>query len=176
MPREETILMAADLTRRNLLNLAGWAAFFASLTSMLAGTIRFFYPRVLYEPPTVFRAGRLEDHPAGDPDEHGVTLVSERWKREHRVWIVREKDRLYCILARCTHLGCTPNWSEADRAFLCPCHGGQFHSNGANFAGPPPRPLDRLKIWLGEDGHITIDKAEIFVAKDFNHPNAFLKV
>jgi cytochrome b6-f complex iron-sulfur subunit len=143
---------------------------------MAAGTVRFFYPRVLFEPPAIFRAGRPEEYPAGDPDEHGVMLVSERWKREHRVWIVREKDRLYCLQARCTHLGCTPNWSEADRAFLCPCHGGQFHSNGVNFAGPPPRPLDRLSITLDEEGQIVIDKGQIFTAGGFGHPDASVKV
>ena len=53
--------------------------------------------------------------------------------------------------AVCTHLGCTPNWLEAEQKFKCPCHGSGFYKDGINFEGPAPaaagalRDLDRQR-------------------------------
>lgn len=53
-------------------------------------------------------------------------------------------DDYYSIgIKICTHLGCIPNWKANEEIFHCPCHGGQFTSNGINVPGtPPPRPFD----------------------------------
>jgi cytochrome b6-f complex iron-sulfur subunit len=102
--------------------------------------------------------------------------VFEEWKEEHGVWIVREKNRLYAIQSKCTHLGCTPNWFAEDGVFKCPCHGSQFYANGVNFAGPAPRPLDRFKISLDVDGKIIIDKSKIYTYKEFDKPGAYLEI
>ena len=58
------------------------------------------------------------------------------------------------LSARCAHLGCTVNWFGDQRIFKCPCHGSEYHSNGTNFAGPAPRPLDRFRIELSVDGQL----------------------
>ena len=62
----------------------------------------------------------------------------------------------------CTHLGCTPNWLSADLKFKCPCHGSGFYITGINFEGPAPRPLERYKIKLSDDGQILVDKSKVF--------------
>lgn len=46
--------------------------------------------------------------------------------------------------AVCTHLGCVIQWQKEQNQFLCPCHGGQFSSEGAVVGGPPPKPLAKL--------------------------------
>jgi cytochrome b6-f complex iron-sulfur subunit len=81
---------------------------------------------------------------------------------------------MYAIFAKCTHLGCTPSWYDDDRTFKCPCHGSQFFSNGVNFAGPAPRPMDRYKIALAEDGRIVVHTNTLFTYKDFDNPFAYL--
>ena len=52
--------------------------------------------------------------------------LSEKFKQEQRVWIVREEAGIYAIFAKCTHLGCTPRWLAAENKFKCPCHGSGF--------------------------------------------------
>ena len=141
---------AADsdgLTRRNFL-LVGWGAFAAFLLSSLGATLKFFLPNVLYEPSQQFKAGKAKDYPLG------VTI-----DREHRVWIIRTEQGLYVMWARCTHLGCTPNWFPAENRFKCPCHGSNYTLGGDVIAGPAPKPLWRCSVAMSPSGDLIVDKA-----------------
>lgn len=51
---------------------------------------------------------------------------------------------LAAFSAVCTHLGCIIQWQKDQNQFLCPCHGGQFSSEGLVVGGPPPKPLAKL--------------------------------
>ena len=51
----------------------------------------------------------------------------------------------------CTHLACTVNWNPEKRAFYCPCHDGLFDAEGNVISGPPPAPLERLKVAVKGD-------------------------
>ena len=161
-------------SRRDFFSLAGWAGVLASLGVAMVGFGRFMFPRVLFEPPPVFDAG--------PPDAYVTGTVDERWKRSQRVWIVRQDDgRFYALLAICTHLGCTPNWMGTDNKFKCPCHGSGYKRDGTNYEGPAPRPLDRVKIALGPEGHLLVDKSVVFrmnpgVSPAEQHPESFLRV
>lgn len=46
--------------------------------------------------------------------------------------------------AVCTHMGCIVQWQKDQNQFLCPCHGGQFSSDGVVVGGPPSKPLPKL--------------------------------
>ncbi|MDE2904548.1 MAG: Rieske 2Fe-2S domain-containing protein, partial [Acidobacteriota bacterium] len=145
--------------RRGWMGLA-WGSFTAATAGCLAATGRFMFPNVLNEPPQQFTIGF--------PDEYGEG-VDERWKDRFGVWVVRtpfddyhETSGFYALLVTCTHLGCTPNWLSAESKFKCPCHGSGFRPTGINFEGPAPRPLERARIVLAEDGQIMIDKARKF--------------
>ncbi len=157
------------ISRRNLFSVAGWAAFFVFLATSTVGTLRMMFPRILYEPPSAFKAGFPSDYLVGE--------VSEKYKDDYRVWIIREADGFYALSAICTHLGCTPRWLESDNKFKCPCHGSGFRKSGMNFEGPAPRPLERLKITLSDDGQILIDRNVKFRFEngDWVKPDAYLK-
>ena len=129
-----------------------WAAFIAGCMQALAGTVRFMYPNVLQEPPTLFKIGAADKFDDGN--------VYEQWKNEYGVWIVKNEGKLYAIRTVCTHLGCTPNWLEGEQKFKCPCHGSGFRKTGINFEGPAPRPLERFSIAIADDGQVQIDKSK----------------
>jgi cytochrome b6-f complex iron-sulfur subunit len=134
--------------------------------------LRFFFPRVLYEPNTKFTLG--------PPSEFHIG-VDTRFKNDHRVWVVRTVDRLFVIFARCTHLGCTPNWMESEQKFKCPCHGSGYDPEGINFEGPAPRPMDRAEVELDPEGNIVVDTAVLFRRErgkqdQFNDPEAYIAI
>jgi cytochrome b6-f complex iron-sulfur subunit len=163
------------LTRRAWMGLA-WGAFSAASAAALAATGRFMFPNVLNEPPQQFKAGF--------PNEYGMG-VDERWKEKFGVWIVRTPDDLvarssgfFALLVTCTHLGCTPNYLAAEQKFKCPCHGSGFRAQtGINFEGPAPRPLERARIVLADDGQLLVDKARKFQFElgQWTDPEAFLR-
>ena len=141
-------------SRRDIFSLAGWAGFAGVVGASLLAFTRFMFPRVLFEPSPVFAADKPENFVPG--------VVDERWKKGERVWIVRKEDgSFYALLAICTHLGCTPNWFDAEGRFKCPCHGSNFNKDGDVIAGPAPKPLWRCAIKLADDGHLFIDKAHL---------------
>ena len=163
-------------SRRKFICNLGWGALFTTVILSLAAVLRFFFPRVLFEPPPTFLIGTMDDYPGGEPDAHGVVSVSEQYMESQRVWIVREVDRVYAIFGKCTHLGCTPKWYPDEHQYKCPCHGSNYYSNGVNFAGPAPRPMDRYGIKKLEDGRLQVDKSALFTVADFDDPGSFLKV
>ncbi|MGR3176262.1 MAG: QcrA and Rieske domain-containing protein [Candidatus Scalindua sp.] len=166
---EKSLEDSKVIKRRRALYLLGWGFIGVFLASVVGAAIRFFFPRILYEPPTKYKVGF--------PFEYSVG-VSERFKKQFRVWIVREVDKIYVIQAKCTHLGCTPNWLASEGKFKCPCHGSGFTPDGVNIEGPAPRPLERFKVALTEDGQIMVDESVRFRGErgEWDKPGAFLSV
>lgn len=138
-----------EISRRSFLKL-GWGAFLGFLAASAGASLKFIFPNVLYDPPETFKAGRPEDFPTG---------VSTKWTKAQRVWIVRNDAGLYAIWARCTHLGCTPNWFQAENRFRCPCHGSNYTPGGDVIAGPAPKPMYRCGVRLLPSGEILVDKS-----------------
>ena len=137
-----------NTSRRRLV----WACIWGYLGVNFLMFLRFFFPRALYEPNTVFSAGFPSDFSLG---------IDQRYLMTNRVWIVREPDRIFAIFARCTHLGCTPEWKSAENKFKCPCHGSGYDSEGVNFEGPAPRPMDRALLKLDPTGQIRSESTRL---------------
>ncbi len=158
----------ADQRRRRLV----WAGVAAFLAAWFLAFFRFFLPRTLFEPSTVFKIGYPTDYGLG---------VNEKWLQAYRIWVDRTPDRLFVIYARCTHLGCTPDWKAAENKFKCPCHGSGYDSEGINFEGPAPRPMDRAELALAPDGQILVDTSKLYhwpkgQRSEFDDPGAYLPV
>ena len=132
--------------------------------------IRFLFPNVLFEPPQSFKIGF--------PDDFTKGAVDLRFKRKYAVWIVRNDEGIYALSTVCTHLGCTPNWLATERKFKCPCHGSGFRASGINFEGPAPRPLERFRILLADDGQIIVDKNKKYQEEkgEWEQDHSFFKV
>ena len=147
-----------------------WCAVTGFLTAWFLAFLRFFLPRTLFEPPTIFKIGYPSDYALG---------VDTKWQQKYRIWVDRTPDRLFVIFARCTHLGCTPDWKSSENKFKCPCHGSGYDSEGVNFEGPAPRPMDRAHVELAPDGQIIVDVSRLYQwpkgqPSRFNEPGAFL--
>ena len=134
--------------------------------------LRFFFPRTIFEPKRIFRIGA--------PGDFGIG-VDTKFQKSQRIWVVRGTDRLFVIFARCTHLGCTPDWKQSESKFKCPCHGSGYDPEGVNYEGPAPRPMDRAKVELNAEGQIVVDTSILFKqekgkATQFNDEGAYLVV
>lgn len=151
---EEEEAGAAEIvvTRRRFLSwlTVGWATFTGAMVALSSGILRYFFPNVLFEPPSQFKAGY--------PQQYPLNTVSTEFVDKYQAWIVRTEEGLFVLRAVCTHLGCTPRWLANENKFKCPCHGSGFYMSGVNFEGPAPRPLERFGVELAEDGQILIDK------------------
>jgi cytochrome b6-f complex iron-sulfur subunit len=130
-----------------------WAAVAGFLTTCFLMFVRFFLPRSIFEPATRFRIGFPDDYAVG---------VDDKWQQQYRIWVDKTPDRLFVIYARCTHLGCTPDWKASENKFKCPCHGSGYDSEGINFEGPAPRPMDRAYVEKDAEGQIVVDTGKLY--------------
>ena len=161
---------AANEGRRRLV----WVSVTGFLGAWFIAFLRFFLPRTLFEPPTIFKIGYPSDYALG---------VDTKWQQKYRIWVDRTPDRIFVIYARCTHLGCTPDWKASENKFKCPCHGSGYTPEGINFEGPAPRPMDRAHIELDSSGRMIADTSHLYSwyksqgGKDeFEEPGAYISV
>lgn len=172
---------AADGSRREFLHkslsVVTWGTLFLGLGTGMYQCLKFFFPSVVFHPSGVFRIGHITDFlSTEEPDAYGVIFVDNRFKNDHRFFVVREKSKIYALFARCTHLGCTVNWFPDIDTFKCPCHGSEFHSNGKQFAGPAPRPLDRLDISRDAEGNILVNIRKVYTEKEFQEKKVYIEI
>jgi cytochrome b6-f complex iron-sulfur subunit len=147
-----------------------WLSVAGFLTTCFLMFIRFFLPRSITEPASTFRVGYPGDYALG---------VDTKYQQQYRIWVDKTSDRLFVIYARCTHLGCTPDWKASENKFKCPCHGSGYDSEGVNFEGPAPRPMDRAHVELDPEGQIVVDVSRLFQKPKgevghFDDPGAFI--
>lgn len=136
-------------SRRRFLEKLGKFSFFAGLAGIFTSTMRFLLPNVLYEPPTTFAVGTVDEFP---PDS--VTFLEES-----RLFIFRRPEGFYALSSVCSHLGCNVRWNNERGGFDCPCHGSTFDKNGKNVGGPAPKPLKWYQLTLITDNKLQVNKA-----------------
>ena len=168
----ETVEATSDPPVNKMRRRIVWATVAGSLITFFLMFVRFFLPRSILEPSSVFRIGPPGDYALG---------VDTKWQQQYRIWVTRTSDRLFVIYARCTHLGCTPDWKASENKFKCPCHGSGYDSEGIAFEGPAPRPMDRAKVTLTAEGQIEVDTSALYEwpkggVNEFDDENAFIRV
>ncbi|HEX8847871.1 MAG TPA: Rieske 2Fe-2S domain-containing protein [Pyrinomonadaceae bacterium] len=149
-----------------------WASVAGFLVTSFLMFVRFFLPRSIFEPSTKFRIGFPDDYSVG---------VDTKWQQQYRIWVDKTSDRMFVIYARCTHLGCTPDWKASENKFKCPCHGSGYDSEGINFEGPAPRPMDRAFVEKDAEGQIVVDTGRLYKwekggENQFNDEGAFIQL
>ncbi len=131
---------------------------------LIGGTLAFLWPRRREgKIESVFIAGKVSDFKIGEV----VDL------RREKAFIVRLQGGFLALSAVCPHLHCVVNWNQVNKKFECPCHGAKFNEDGEVLEGPPPRPLDLLKLQIVE-GKLVVDKASPIERKKFD-PSQIVK-
>jgi len=74
-----------------------------------------------------------------------------------RFFIVRTSEGMLALWQKCTHLGCSIPWAEAEGQFHCPCHGSLFNRYGEVTGGPAPRPMDTFPITIKNMDEVWVD-------------------
>jgi cytochrome b6-f complex iron-sulfur subunit len=138
--------VSPSLTRRGFLNLAFAGSMVALLFGWLGALLKFLNPPKSEGFGGKVYAGLIEEFPPGSVNR----VLAGRFYLSHT------GDGLLAIYQKCTHLGCSVPWAEAEDHFHCPCHGSLFTKTGEVAGGPAPRPLDIFPIEI-VDGEVWVD-------------------
>src|SRR5258707_12729089 len=79
-------------SRRDFFGRLGWGGLGGFSTISLLAAVRSAFPRGLFTPPSSFKAGL--------PSDYAVGAISERFKKNFPVLILRAPHALYAILAK----------------------------------------------------------------------------
>jgi nucleotide-binding universal stress UspA family protein/nitrite reductase/ring-hydroxylating ferredoxin subunit len=64
-----------------------------------------------------------------------------------RVAVYRDPSGDVVLLSpRCSHMGCTVDWNDADKTWDCPCHGSRYDTVGEVIRGPATKGLSRVEL------------------------------
>lgn len=54
------------------------------------------------------------------------------------------EDKKLKVVPNCTYEGCIVNWSEEEKAWICPCCGSKFSFEGKVLQGPATEDLAQI--------------------------------
>jgi nucleotide-binding universal stress UspA family protein/nitrite reductase/ring-hydroxylating ferredoxin subunit len=77
-----------------------------------------------------------------EPGRAGIVLVGSDRVAAYK----DESGQIHAFSPRCTHMGCTVGWNEADRTWDCPCHGSRYTYEGDVIRGPAKRGLSKIDL------------------------------
>jgi Rieske Fe-S protein len=82
----------------------------------------------------------------------GASIVFDYPELHDSCVLVRVSEAEYVAFSqKCTHLSCAVIPRPDEGVFHCPCHEGSFElRTGRVIAGPPPRPLPRIRLQINE--------------------------
>ncbi len=65
---------------------------------------------------------------------------------EENILLVNVGGTISAFSSRCTHTGCTRDWTFPNNEFQCNCHGSRFDTSGNVTVGPAESPLSRRTV------------------------------
>jgi cytochrome b6-f complex iron-sulfur subunit len=140
-----------DASRREFLSQVGLGACALTIAGAVFTAIDYMEPKVLFEPPTEFKAGNIQDFPEG----------TVKFDEEHRAYIIGGQGGIFALSAVCTHLGCITRYHSDEGVIACPCHGSRFDVDGNVVHGPAPRSLPWIEVKADAEGNLTVDTSVV---------------
>jgi menaquinol-cytochrome c reductase iron-sulfur subunit len=150
------------VTRRRFLNRVSLALSGLAAAVVSVPIVAYLLSPLLQPPPEVWRdLGLVENFQVGETVEVAFDEPSSLpWAGQTArtaVWLRRQADRDFIAFGlNCTHLGCPVNWRAGAELFLCPCHGGVYYADGSVAGGPPPHPLVRYSVRIGDSERVQV--------------------
>ena len=99
----------------------------------------------------------------GSPRAFPVAMdVQDAWnkfpdRQVGSVFLSRDSaGNVKCFSCVCPHLGCTINYEEKAKSFLCPCHASSFKLDGERTNQIPPRSMDPLDAEIRNGNEVWI--------------------
>jgi menaquinol-cytochrome c reductase iron-sulfur subunit len=152
--------------------LTGRRAFFARIAETAAACVAVLFAipfvRYLFYPVSVIGASNGWTNIGSDTYFTSLTAPVARWitvsqndgwlqsQSKKAIYITKDaQGQVEALSAVCPHLGCTVQWRQRRRQFICPCHGSIFAPDGARIAGPAPRGMDSLPIQV-QNGNLLV--------------------
>ena len=128
-------------------------------TSFVAWTAAVVYPVLKYLTPLKDGGGAnkvtLTDAQKQELGNNGFLIAR---LGTDRVLLLKDKDKLKAMSAKCTHEGCTVQFLPADGIVWCACHNGKFAMDGRVISGPPPRPRAAFTVEGDLKSGVTISR------------------
>jgi cytochrome b6-f complex iron-sulfur subunit len=144
----------ASVSRRKFMKIAGWAAAVTGFAAVSVPIVAYFYPKDLEEIPS-------EPVVVGPPDELPVGQSKLVAFGRYPALVINTTEGLRAYSAVCTHFACLVKWNPDSGKIECPCHDGFFDPlDGSVISGPPPEPLLRFDVYVGDDGRIYVAQGE----------------
>lgn len=147
----------APMTRRHLLVLAGAGMCAVAGLGATPGEV---------EKTGTFDAGPITDFGEGITDTHA--------NNDPKIFVVRDKGRLFASQSECTHKRCVLKRTGA--GYSCKCHRSKFDIAGVPEGGPAKWPLPRYAVSLDDRKHVIVDLSKRFDQDKWEDEGAFLKV
>ncbi|OYD91428.1 cytochrome B6 [Nostoc sp. 'Peltigera membranacea cyanobiont' 210A] len=105
---------------------------------------------------------KLTNAPSRPDGFKAIGTVAELEQKGHilnqNVIIIRnptDKNSLIAVNPNCTHAGCTVNWEQDQKSFVCPCHDSKFAPDGKVLGGPATEALQTYTAKL-EGGNVLV--------------------
>ena len=108
-PRGETGDRPVRPERRDFLTRIGVGACAVAAVGSGVVTLDFMKPKVLFEPPTTFKAG--------DPGDYSEGTI--RFNKEKKAYVCGGPGGVYALSAVCTHLGCITRFLSDQNVIAC---------------------------------------------------------
>jgi arsenite oxidase small subunit len=100
--------------------------------------------------PHILKAAEMPRMKVGEVSSipvRGSKLFSYPTQADPCILVRQPNGELVAYSQVCTHLSCAVVHNEKENALFCPCHHGYFSvDEGRPYAGPPTRPLPRIKL------------------------------
>jgi cytochrome b6-f complex iron-sulfur subunit len=135
----------STITRRMFIQLVNRGLAATGLVAVFTPIIAYFFPTKLEETPSEpLLVGKTEDIPLNE----SKTVKYGRYP----ALVINTDEGIKAYSAVCTHFACVVKWKAESGKIYCPCHDGYFDAkDGHVISGPPPTPLNSIKVNIVND-------------------------